>query len=209
MPVDDQLCMGGVEVVPERLHGRRGRGRGRRGRVETRVVPQREYALLGGGREVGLEPGLLRRARGCRDEARVAVQHDDVPGAQVVAVVSLGGVACGRPEVAEVSGRRGARVVVVIAGHGVGARLVAAPAQIVTGLLVCGRPAWIGGVAYDQGASLVPGSANVAFSAKGAPVVTVWLGPAFTVGVALAIVTVVVTGALAAPRASVTVSVAV
>ena len=64
-------------------------------------------------------------------------------------------------------------------------------------------------IAYDQGASFLPGSANVAFSAKGAPVVTVWLGPAFTVGVALAIVTVVVTGALAAPRASVTVSVAV
>src|SRR5205085_4576139 len=141
---------GGVEVVPERLHGRRGRGRRRRGRVEARVVPQREHALLGGGREVGLEPGLLRRAGGCRDEARVAVQHDDVPGAQVVAVVSLGRVSRGGAEVAEVPGRRGARVVVVIADHGVGARLVAAPARIVTVLIGGGRPVGIGGVAQGE-----------------------------------------------------------
>src|ERR1051325_9314951 len=34
-------------------------------------------------------------------------------------------------------------------------------------------------IAYDQGASLLPGSANVALRVSGAPAVTVWLGPAF------------------------------
>ena len=55
----------------------------------------------------------------------------------------------------------------------------------------------------------MPGSANVAVSVRGAPVATLWLGPGFTVGAALAIVTLLVTGALAAPCASVTVSVTV
>src|ERR1051325_8569023 len=62
-------------------------------------------------------------------------------------------------------------------------------------------------IAYDQGASLLPGSANVALRVSGAPAVTVWLGPAFTAGATSAMVAVVVTGALAAPCASVTVSV--
>src|ERR1051325_9210634 len=62
-------------------------------------------------------------------------------------------------------------------------------------------------IAYDQGASLLPGSANVALRGSGAPAVTVWLGPAFTAGATSAMVAVVVTGALAAPCASVTVSV--
>src|ERR1051325_1051712 len=62
-------------------------------------------------------------------------------------------------------------------------------------------------IAYDQGASLLPGSANVALRVSGAPAVTVWLGPAVPAGATSAMVAVVVTGALAAPCASVTVSV--
>src|SRR2546422_9654 len=62
-------------------------------------------------------------------------------------------------------------------------------------------------IAYAQGASSTPGSLKVALSVTGLPNVTVWFGPAFTVGATLPIVAVVVAGALAAPRASVTVSV--
>src|SRR6266516_1433828 len=62
-------------------------------------------------------------------------------------------------------------------------------------------------IAYAQGASFTPGSLKVMLSATGLPKVTVWFGPAFTVGATLPIVAVVVAAALAAPRASVTVSV--
>src|SRR5213080_982704 len=64
-------------------------------------------------------------------------------------------------------------------------------------------------IAYAQGASFAPGSLKVTLSVTGLPNVTVWFGPAFTVGATLPIVAVVVAGALAAPRASVTVSVTV
>src|SRR3989442_13758168 len=57
-------------------------------------------------------------------------------------------------------------------------------------------------IAYAQGASFTPGSLKVALSVTGLPNVTVWFGPAFTVGATLPIVAVVVAGALAAPRAS-------
>src|SRR6266516_2637345 len=65
---------------------------------------------------VGLEPLLLRRARARGDVGAVAVQHDDVPGAQIVAVVALGGVARRGAEIAEVAVRRGARHVVLLPG---------------------------------------------------------------------------------------------
>src|SRR6266487_1060237 len=66
--VDDQIGVRRVQVVPERLH-RRVRGeRAGRGRVEPRVVPDREHALLRGGGEIAPQPGLLRRAHGRRNE---------------------------------------------------------------------------------------------------------------------------------------------
>src|SRR5207249_9819340 len=64
-------------------------------------------------------------------------------------------------------------------------------------------------IAYAQGASFAPGSLKVTLSVTGLPNVTVWFGPAFTVGATLPIVAVVVAGPLPAPRASVTVRVTV
>src|ERR1051325_9443348 len=72
--------------------------------------------------------------------------------------------------------------------------------------VVCGPPS-PQPIGEDHGASCAPGSANVALRVSGAPAMTVWLGPAVTVGATLAMVAVVVTGALAAPCASVTVRV--
>src|SRR2546426_4562159 len=57
-------------------------------------------------------------------------------------------------------------------------------------------------IAYAQGASLTPGSLKVALSVTGLPNVTVWFGPAFTVGATLPIVAVVVAGGLPPPPAS-------
>src|SRR5207244_12739678 len=128
--VDDQLGPGGVEIVPERLHGPRW-GEGRRGRrVEARVVEQRQLALLGARREVRLEPRLLRRADGRGHVGVVAVQYDDMPGAEVVAVVALAGRASRGAEVIEVARGRGARIVLMVAHRRVRAGLVTTPPAI-------------------------------------------------------------------------------
>src|SRR3989442_5557863 len=54
-------------------------------------------------------------------------------------------------------------------------------------------------IAYAQGASLTPGSLKVALSVTGLPNVTVWFGPAFTVGATLPIVAAGGAGGDAAP----------
>jgi hypothetical protein len=62
---------------------------------------------------------------------------------------------------------------------------------------------------YVQGLSFAPGSPKVALSVMGLPAVAVWLAAALTVGATFAIVAVVEAAVLAAPCASVTVSVTV
>src|SRR5207244_4920079 len=97
-----------------------------------------------------LEPRFLRRAQGRGHVRGVAVEDDDVPGAEIVAVIALGGVSRGGTEVAEIPGRRGARVVVVVPRPRIRARLVAAPARVVA-VLVVGRGAVrIGAVAERE-----------------------------------------------------------
>ena len=59
----------------------------------------------------------------------VAVQHDDVPGAEVVAVPALARGGRGRAEVVEIAGSAGGAVLVVAHGR-LDARLVAAPARV-------------------------------------------------------------------------------
>src|SRR5439155_9931872 len=102
--------------------------------------PHREHARLAGRGQVRIEPLLLRRAHRGRDARVVAVQYDDVPGAEIVAVVSPGRIVGGGSEVAEVSDGGGARVVVVVAERGVGAGLVAHPGGGVTIRIVRRRP---------------------------------------------------------------------
>src|SRR5207247_7158627 len=124
--VHDDVRAGCVQVVPERQ--RRGPGgKGTRGgRVEARVVPHREDALAAGGGEVGLEPQLLGGSGGRRNEAVVAVHHDDVPGAHVEAVVACAPGPGGGAEVVP----RGVGIpqpVIVIADRGIGAIQLPAP----------------------------------------------------------------------------------
>ena len=152
MRVDDQLGVRRIQVVPERLHRPVRRDRARGGRVEPRVVPDRQHALLRRGGEVVPEPGLLRRAHGRRNERVVAVQHDDVPGTQVEAVIALGGIAGDGPIVAEVTGRRRARVVVMLPRHGEGPRLVPSPRRVVAGLVRRGRSLELPAAGGEHGA---------------------------------------------------------
>src|SRR5882724_7968769 len=122
--VQHHVGVRGVQVVPQRQHRRADGGRAG---VKRRQMPVGERALRGGGGQVRLEPQLLRRTR--RHGGR-AVQRDDVPGAQVVAVVALGRIARGRAEVAVVARRAGGGVL-SIARHGEGPPLLPPPGRVV------------------------------------------------------------------------------
>src|SRR5205807_8008482 len=105
-------------------------------RAEARVVPVRQGTRLRRGGEVRSQPLLLRRAGAHVDGA---VEHDHVPRPEVVAVIAFGGIARGRPEVAEVA--RGARgLILLVAGRGSGARPVPPPRRPVTLREIGGRP---------------------------------------------------------------------
>src|SRR2546427_5343449 len=106
------------------------------------MVPVGDRAPLCARGEIGPQPRFLRRAGAHVD---VAVQRNDVPGAEIVAVVAQPGRPGLRPEVAEVTG--GARrVMVVVAGRGAGARPVPAPGRGGAMRLVPGRARGGGGV---------------------------------------------------------------
>src|SRR2546428_1199513 len=87
------------------------------------MVPVRHGALRGVGGEIGPEPLLLGAARAHVD---VAVERDHVPGPEIVAVVTLSGIARRRAEIAEVAGCA-RRQVVLVARRGSGARDVPPP----------------------------------------------------------------------------------
>ena len=106
--------------------------------------------MLRGRGEVGAQPRLLRRARGGGDVGAVAVQHDDVPGARVEAVVTLGRVTRGGAEIAEVAGSRAARVVLVIAEHRCRTGLLPSPRRVVAVVVYRRRTAGIGGITEGE-----------------------------------------------------------
>src|SRR5437879_8151094 len=90
-------------------------------------MPVGNRAAPGARGEIGAEPLLLSRARGSRD---TAVQHHDVPVAQVVAVVALAGCPSCGAEIVEV--RLGAPLLVLdLARRRAGAGLMAAPCRVV------------------------------------------------------------------------------
>src|SRR5437868_15203981 len=97
-----------------------------------RVMPHGEGAGRRVSGEVGAQPGQLgvdveSSAERLRLE-EVRVQDDDVPPAEVVAVIADGLLAGGDAEVAEVArGRRVSQSVLVVSGRGVDALLEPAP----------------------------------------------------------------------------------
>ena len=142
LTVEHHVRSRGVQCIPQHLR-LRGAGPARGGRgEEPGLVEQGHGAELLIRRQIGPEPQLLLRAHriGHRG-ATVGVEHDDMPLAQVEAVVPL---ADGPRPVAEVVERAlGARrPVIVIADHGTGAGEVPAPARMVAVLVL--RPAAVG-----------------------------------------------------------------
>src|SRR6266498_2481707 len=114
----------GIQIVPYGPHLalRDAPRAASRCRGVQRVVPIGQCAEPRVRGEVGLEPLLLRGARGHRD---VAVEHDDVPVPHVVAIVAFPRLTPGGPVVVEIPGRsRG--LVFVVARRRLGARLVPA-----------------------------------------------------------------------------------
>src|SRR5207249_9103010 len=80
------------------------------GGAEPWMVPVGEGAALDVRRELAAQPLFLRRAGAHGD---VAVQHHDVPGAEIVAVVALPGVARRAAEIREIAARARGQVVFV------------------------------------------------------------------------------------------------
>src|SRR5207247_8415143 len=107
MAVEHELGPSVVQVLPEVLSLRVDLDRAG---AEERVVPIRQGARHRVSREIGAQPLLLGRPDPVR---HAAVQCDDVPGTDVIAVVALGRVASRSAEVPEVAGGAGGAVVVV------------------------------------------------------------------------------------------------
>ena len=99
------------------------------------MVPDRKRALLRIRGQLGAEPQLLRRSNGHRD---LIVEHHDVPGTKIVAVVILGGVA---GEIAEVQKETRCRrlLVVVLADRRPRPRLVGSSPRWIVAVIEVGE----------------------------------------------------------------------
>jgi hypothetical protein len=114
--VDDHLCAGLVERIPDRedfrvvavLTG-----------AEPRVMPIGEDTFARVGREVGAKPLLLLTSRAAPDDEAIRVEGIDPPTADVVGVPPLAGFAGTAAEVVEVP-CRARRLVFVVSGRRVG-----------------------------------------------------------------------------------------
>src|SRR5207302_245557 len=85
--VEYDLGPGGVQVIPQRLELRQDLHTRRiRHRAEAGMVPVGERAQRWVGGEIGAKPLLLRRIDPHVDGR---VEHDDVPAAELVAVVPV------------------------------------------------------------------------------------------------------------------------
>src|SRR6266436_659434 len=92
MPRQNKVGVRRVKVFPELLQFRMPRVALEESAAEQRMVTIGEYASVGVLREVLLQPGVLRRACVAAPQApgaAIRIQHDDVPNAQIIAVVAL------------------------------------------------------------------------------------------------------------------------
>src|SRR5579863_3737230 len=95
------------------------------------------------GAQIGAQPTVLRRAG---RTIHVAVERNDVPGAQGIAVITTLCRAGIRAEIGKI-GRCARGYVIVIAGRGTCQLFEATPTGRVTLLIVCGRASVVGVVA--------------------------------------------------------------
>jgi hypothetical protein len=122
---EDERGVRGVQIVPERF--RVGIPSIRAARAEERLVPVGQRASGGMRLQILLQPFFLWRAdAAAAGGLALAVEHHDVPRAQVVAVRAGLGIARGGAEIIEV-GRRAAGMEIMIAGGRARARFVTAP----------------------------------------------------------------------------------
>src|SRR5207237_10070518 len=139
-----------VQIRPKGTQVRTESDRPRRERrVEPRLVPHGYDAALVRGREVRPKPQLLRRSGRRRHVTVLRVQHDDVPGAEIVAVVVLAAVA-GLLTPVPPRRIRIAQVVLVVPDRGFGTRLVTTPRWSVAVGVVGVRRIGIGVIANGE-----------------------------------------------------------
>ncbi len=109
---------------------------------------------------------LLRRARlAAAGSIAIAVDDHNVPGAQIVAVVALPGLAGRRAEISKITGGV-LYAVLVVAKCGARARLVAAPGLLVTVGEVAVGPAGVNNISK---VNTVPGILSSSFAVASAP----------------------------------------
>jgi len=145
--VDDHVGVGVVKRIPKRLDfeivavGAAG--------TEQRLVPIGECTSDRMRGKISAKPLFLWRAGfTAADVFAFAVQNDDVPGAEIVAVVAGLWVARGSAKIIEI--RRGCgRVKLMIAGRRARARLGAAPGFVIT-LEILFAAVWISKVARGE-----------------------------------------------------------
>ena len=118
-----------VEQLPERGRVRQASRASRRRSSAGGASRRRRSSPAFAARSCCSHCVLLGARAAAADLVAVAVQHDDVPGAEVVAVPALARGGRGRAEVVEVAGSAGGAVLVVAHGR-LDARLVAAPARV-------------------------------------------------------------------------------
>src|SRR5262249_41170258 len=113
-------------------------------RAEARMVPVGQRTGRRVRRKIGAQPLLLRRpSLAAADITAVAVDHDEMPGAEIVAVVAFGRVAGRRAKVREVAGRaRG--MILVMAGGWMGAAFVSPPGGVITVVVLIERAVGVG-----------------------------------------------------------------
>jgi hypothetical protein len=85
---------------------------------EARVVPVRQRTHAGVSRQIGLQPLFLRRTGSTTtDLTTVRIEGNQVPGADIIAIVAFGPVAGRRTEVIIVTARAGCQIFVVANGR--------------------------------------------------------------------------------------------
>src|SRR5207244_2791212 len=87
------------ECLPKRLHRRSATS----ARGKERMVPVGEYAGGRMRRQVGAQPLLLWGSYLTADKRTITIEDDNVPRAEVIAVITLGRVPGGGAEIIEVA----------------------------------------------------------------------------------------------------------